>query len=758
MTAEPDSDWGESENERVTISFGPMPTGVRAGEQETTDVFLVDRFVTVWVEFPDGRWVREDAGALRFQIVGRTLQHHRPTNDLQDNIVVLAGDRSLTGQFRGAEYGSGKDYARYSENHSYGSWSYDEQCECSVFRRTFNITIHDDTVAEPTEELTISLVHNGRPNWRQRRDNYPLARGSDVYYAFILDDDNPKPTFTIEPVRAEITEGEPVAIRINSDKATTSNTDVHLIFSETGDTLAADGQIRYTVPLGVTEHVIYAPTVNDATRENSSTVTVFVRQLRSDTNQAYEVGPENTTTVLVEDNEVEAIPPGEPRRVSAVAGNRQVTLTWEAPIETGDDRIIRYEVQNASSPSRQWTSAGLRTSYTFTNLANDTLHIFRVRAVSDSGDGTRSDAVSATPTARTTPSIPKALAADGYDGQVILAWGKPAHNGGSPIRRYEYRYGESSVSDVAAYGGWRSTGSADTIHTVSGLTNGQSYDFQVRAANSAGQRGPVASVNNAAPRRYVQPLTVAVDSPPADHGGQEFTVTLRFNQLLLTSVETLWRGAPNPIGFEAFDYNDRTPFIRVRGGWMREIREEIEYIDIPSGLSTEEYVEQWYNQDNLVHVTIVPYSYEPVTLSVEAGSLGRTCNARAHICSGYEDHLSNSIEQSIDGPRQVSISDGSAREGTDSTVRFTLTLSEASTREVVVGWLTQDGTAISTLDYEADGGKVTFAPGETRKTISIGIRDDGLAEGAEELRVVLRTVTGAVLRDAVGVGTINDND
>ena len=82
VTAVADDSWEESERERAVVSFGAMPRGVRAGERDATDVFLLDRFVTAWIEFPDGRWVREDAGTLNFTLVGRTYEHHRATAEL----------------------------------------------------------------------------------------------------------------------------------------------------------------------------------------------------------------------------------------------------------------------------------------------------------------------------------------------------------------------------------------------------------------------------------------------------------------------------------------------------------------------------------------------------------------------------------------------------------------------------------------------------------------------------------------------------
>ena len=85
------------------------------------------------------------------------------------------------------------------------------------------------------------------------------------------------------------------------------------------------------------------------------------------------------------------------------------------------------------------------------------------------------------------PGQPRSLTAEAGNGQVGLRWTAPANDGGSAIVRYEVRYRESGGS----YGGWStvSGGGNATRHTVRGLDNGTSYEFQIRAVNAvaAGQ-------------------------------------------------------------------------------------------------------------------------------------------------------------------------------------------------------------------------------------------------------------------------------
>ena len=82
------------------------------------------------------------------------------------------------------------------------------------------------------------------------------------------------------------------------------------------------------------------------------------------------------------------------------------------------------------------------------------------------------------------PGVP-VLSAVGGNGSVDLSWVAP-EDGGSAITHYEYRYGVGASVEESDYSDWTSTGSTDTSHTVSPLTNGSYHLFQVRAVNAIG--------------------------------------------------------------------------------------------------------------------------------------------------------------------------------------------------------------------------------------------------------------------------------
>jgi len=111
------------------------------------------------------------------------------------------------------------------------------------------------------------------------------------------------------------------------------------------------------------------------------------------------------------------------------------------------------------------------------------------------------------------------------------------------------------------------------------------------------------------------------------------------------------------------------------------------------------------------------------------------------------------------GP-SLSIDDVSQSEGNDGTTEFTftVTLSAASESEVTVEYATGGGNATPGSDYEANSGQLTFAPGETTKTITVVVTGDTDFERNETFEVTLFSPTGAELADAVGNGTIENDD
>ena len=109
-------------------------------------------------------------------------------------------------------------------------------------------------------------------------------------------------------------------------------------------------------------------------------------------------------------------------------------------------------------------------------------------------------------------------------------------------------------------------------------------------------------------------------------------------------------------------------------------------------------------------------------------------------------------------------------EGTDPHVEFSLTLGKRAGRRVEVSYATADGAAadaadpwppaLDGTDYARTAGRLTFEPGETRKTVRIPILSDAVHEDREEFRFTVGDPHGADLdaSDASHRVVIRDDD
>lgn len=212
-----------------------------------------------------------------------------------------------------------------------------------------------------------------------------------------------------------------------------------------------------------------------------------------------------------------------PTSVAGTRGDRQVSLTWTAPADTGGSAITDYVVQFRTDVlGSSWqtfndgTSTG--TTATVTSLTNGTSYVFRVAAVTGFGTGAHS-AESAAVMPLAAASAPTSVAGTRGDRQVSLTWTAPSSNGGSAISDYVVEYRTDVVgSSWQMFNDGISTG---TTATVTGLVNGTAYRFRVTAVTRFGQGA--SSSESAA----VTPLTVAsaVANLAGTRGDRQVTLT-----------------------------------------------------------------------------------------------------------------------------------------------------------------------------------------------------------------------------------------
>ena len=160
---------------------------------------------------------------------------------------------------------------------------------------------------------------------------------------------------------------------------------------------------------------------------------------------------------------------------TATAGDAKVSLTWDAPLENGGSEITGYEV-TMDNWKNKVTKLANELSHTYTGLTNGTAYTFVVRAVNANGVGAESAKV-ATPN-NGTPAAVMNFTATAGSAKVSLAWDAPLKNGGSEITGYEITMDNwaNKVTKTAN----------ELSHIYTGLTNGTTYTFKIRAVNANG--------------------------------------------------------------------------------------------------------------------------------------------------------------------------------------------------------------------------------------------------------------------------------
>ena len=107
----------------------------------------------------------------------------------------------------------------------------------------------------------------------------------------------------------------------------------------------------------------------------------------------------------------------------------------------------------------------------------------------------------------------------------------------------------------------------------------------------------------------------------------------------------------------------------------------------------------------------------------------------------------------------VSVADASVTEGNSGTrtLTFTVKLSRAIEQTATVAYATANATAQAPGDYTAQSGTLTFAPGETSKTVAVPVKGDTIDEPNERFLLNLSSPSNATVTRS-GTGRILDDD
>lgn len=198
-----------------------------------------------------------------------------------------------------------------------------------------------------------------------------------------------------------------------------------------------------------------------------------------------------------------AVPPGAPAITGITPGDRQLSVAFTAPADDGGSAVTTYEysTDNGSTwRARQSGSTGSPLVITTlsadgsTPLTNGTTYTVKIRAVNAAGSGTASSGAPGTPVA--VPGAPSAVAITPGDAQLSVAYTAPVDDGGAAITSYQYSTDGGATWRTRQDGGGTTSPLIITRLSSDGstaLSNGTTYQVQIRAVNSAGNGTATAS-------------------------------------------------------------------------------------------------------------------------------------------------------------------------------------------------------------------------------------------------------------------------
>lgn len=162
---------------------------------------------------------------------------------------------------------------------------------------------------------------------------------------------------------------------------------------------------------------------------------------------------------------------------SIVPDDQSLTIDFSAPTNDGGTPIVKYQYTLNAGVS--WTDSAVGvTNIKLTSLTNGDSYAVAVRAVTDAGLAFGQSSSPVTVVIGGVPAAPTINSIVGGNGKLTISFTAPSVVAGQEITNYKY--------SIDGGTNWISTGSTATSIVVTGLTNGTTYDVQVRAISAKG--------------------------------------------------------------------------------------------------------------------------------------------------------------------------------------------------------------------------------------------------------------------------------
>ena len=319
------------------------------------------------------------------------------------------------------------------------------------------------------------------------------------------------------------------------------------------------------------------------------------------------------------------------------------------------------------------------------------------------------------------PGAPASLTATAGDEEVALVWSAPADDGGTPVTGYEYRFAAGTT--VPGDTPWPSAG-LNLEWTVTGLTNGQQYAFEVRARNRVG---------------------------PGETSGTT-ALPLRLRAELFSTAVLATEGEALVVG------------VRRSGRLAFPAHAYIGVTDsaLPGVTATDDGRDDGLGRHRLEFAAGAAEATVTVTVAFDGE------RRQDRVLSATLD----SAELEVDGVRRpyelvtptlaVPVTEGDAGlsvadarvEGKSPVLAFTVSMDRTRDVAVRVDYATEDGAARAGEDYTPVSGTLVIAAGGREGTVEVPVLPALHVTGERTLTLRLSNAVSAVIDDGVATGVI----
>ena len=628
--------------------------------------------------------------------------------------------------------------------------------------RTFDVSVTGDTLDESNETVVVEL---------SSPTNAAVSNTAGTGTGTITDDDD-APTLSIDS--PSVTEGDSgskdLTFTVTLSAASGQQVTVAWADATTGTatsgtdyTAIAGGTLTFTA--GTTSRTFDVSVTGDALDESNETVVV---SLSTPTNATVSNTTDTGTGTITDDDDAPTLSIDSPSVAEGDSGSKDLTFTVTLSAASGQQVTVAW-ADATTGTATSGTDYTAIAGGTLTFTAGTTSRIFDVSVTGDALDESNETVVVALSgsvnAAISTASGTGTITDDDATPTVTLALSEP--DASKPDTVNESGAGNSSTVTATLSG----PSSADVILTVAATAgaNAVAGDFALSSAKTL----TIASGSTAS----TGAVTVTAVDDTKDAPDKSVTVTA-----VVSGSSGV--AAPPAVTLTITD-DDATPGLSIsspRVGEGDSGTATLRFVVTLSAASGRE-VTVGYGLDGTDGGTATPGTdYTAIsagTLTFAAGTTSRSIDVA--VRGDTTDEADETIKVTLsgatnatgaptgtgtitddDGEPSLSIDSPSVAEGDSgsASLEFTVSLSVASGRQVTVGYADAGtGTASSSTDYTAlASGTLTFAAGETARTLTVTVTGDGTDEPDETVVVTLSGAVNAVIGTASGTGTITDDD